>query len=122
MTFCKEYLKDLNASRAARRAGYSEKTAHAIGNANLAKPLIREYINKRMKKRAEKVEIDAEYVLRGIKETTESAKKSGDLSNSFRGYELLGKHLKLFTDKVQHEGNVTIEMVTGIDKPPNSKD
>lgn len=36
--FCNEYLVDLNASGAARRAGYSEDTAYSIGWENLRKP------------------------------------------------------------------------------------
>ena len=35
--FCDEYLIDLNATQAAIRAGYSEKTANRIGNENLSK-------------------------------------------------------------------------------------
>lgn len=35
--FVAEYLVDLNATEAARRAGYSEKTAYAIGFENLRK-------------------------------------------------------------------------------------
>ena len=38
--FCSEYLVDLNASGAARRAGYSEDTSGAIGWENLRKPEI----------------------------------------------------------------------------------
>ena len=36
--FVLEYLIDLNATQAAIRAGYSEKTARAIGCENLTKP------------------------------------------------------------------------------------
>ena len=46
--FCDEYLIDLNATQAAIRAGYSKKTAGVIGNENLKKPYIQEYIQKRM--------------------------------------------------------------------------
>lgn len=46
--FCDEYLIDLNATQAAIRAGYSEKTARQIGTENLSKPAIREYIDERM--------------------------------------------------------------------------
>lgn len=38
--FCREYLKDLNATQAAVRAGYSPNTACEIGNENLRKPNI----------------------------------------------------------------------------------
>lgn len=46
--FCNEYLIDLNATQAAIRAGYSEKTAYSIGNENLKKPEIQEYMLKLM--------------------------------------------------------------------------
>ena len=46
--FCDEYLIDLNATQAAIRAGYSEKTAKQIGQENLTKPDLQEYIKKRM--------------------------------------------------------------------------
>lgn len=46
--FCDEYLVDLNATQAAIRAGYSKKTAAQIAMVNLRKPLIKEFIDKRM--------------------------------------------------------------------------
>lgn len=51
--FCDEYLTDLNATQAAIRAGYSAKTAKQIGQENLTKPDIREYIDKRMSEKEE---------------------------------------------------------------------
>jgi len=42
--FCAEYVYDWNASRAARDAGYSEKTAYSIGSELLKIPEIKEYI------------------------------------------------------------------------------
>ena len=36
--FCREYLIDLNATQAAIRAGYSEKTANRTASENLSKP------------------------------------------------------------------------------------
>lgn len=44
--FCEEYVVDWNATRAATAAGYSEKTAYSIGQENLKKPEIEEYIGK----------------------------------------------------------------------------
>ena len=49
--FCDEYLKDLNATQAAIRAGYSEKTAKQIGQENLTKPYLKNYIEERMKQK-----------------------------------------------------------------------
>ena len=42
--FCDEYLIDLNATQAAIRAGYSKKTAKQIGQQNLTKLDLKEYI------------------------------------------------------------------------------
>ncbi|MGG1643026.1 terminase small subunit [Paenibacillus sp. NRS-1782] len=61
--FVKEYLVDLNATQAAIRAGYSERTARKIGNENLTKPDIQAAIDKAINKRAAKVEITADMVL-----------------------------------------------------------
>lgn len=46
--FVNEYLQCWNASEAARRAGYSEKTAGSIGHENLKKPEISEEIARRV--------------------------------------------------------------------------
>lgn len=61
--FCKEYLIDLNATQAAIRAGYSEKSASEIGNENLRKPQIQERIQKLQSKRNKRLEITADRVL-----------------------------------------------------------
>ncbi|MCW3641553.1 terminase small subunit, partial [Burkholderia cenocepacia] len=62
--FVDEYLVDLNASAAARRAGYSEKTARAIGIENLQKPAIRAAVDAAMKKRGERTRMTADEVLK----------------------------------------------------------
>jgi phage terminase small subunit len=62
--FAREYLKDLNATQAAIRAGYSEKTARKIGSENLTKPDIQARIADLNKERMERLSIDADYVLR----------------------------------------------------------
>lgn len=117
--FCLEYLKDLNATQAAVRAGYSEDTAKQIGYENLTKPYLLERVQHLMAERTKRVEIDADYVLLGIKELTERCiqavpvtEKDGTTTGEYKfeanaalkGYELLGKHLKLFTDKTEITG------------------
>lgn len=47
--FIDYYIETGNASEAARRAGYSKKTAYSIGNENLKKPEIKYAIDRRMK-------------------------------------------------------------------------
>ena len=46
--FADAYIECGNASEAARRAGYSEKTAYCIGSENLSKPEISAYIKSRL--------------------------------------------------------------------------
>ena len=62
--FCSEYLIDFNATEAAKRAGYSEKTAYSIGHELLKKPEISNWIAAQNKATLEKVNITAEMVLR----------------------------------------------------------
>ena len=64
--FCDEYLIDLNATQAAIRAGYSKETAGAIAGENLNKPIIAEYIKKRMGEREKRIEITQDFVLREL--------------------------------------------------------
>ena len=61
--FCKEYLIDRNATRAAEAAGYSKKTAYSIGWENLRKPEIQEQIGKEMEAREFRTEITGDRVL-----------------------------------------------------------
>lgn len=100
--FCEEYLIDLNATQAAIRAGYSVKTSRVIGTENLLKPVIAEFIQKAMAKRSESTGVTAEYVLNGIKDLTDNLVASEDPKSAYKGYELLGKHLALFSDKIDH--------------------
>lgn len=127
--FCKEYLIDLNASAAYKRAGYSARGAAADVNASklLRNTKVAKLIQESMDKRAEKLEINAEYVLGVIKNTIERCSQAEqvtapdgstegvykfDAAAVLKGAELLGKHLKLFTDKqeVKHEGGITITL------------
>jgi phage terminase small subunit len=61
--FCEEYLVDLNATQAAIRAGYSEKTAYSIGDENLRKPEIQTYISGLQNITSNKLEVTRERVL-----------------------------------------------------------
>lgn len=61
--FVQEYLIDLNATQSAIRAGYSSKTARAIGYENLTKPHVRSAVDAAMAIRADRTEITADKVL-----------------------------------------------------------
>ena len=62
--FCEYYIQSGNATDAARKAGYSEKTAEAIGYENLRKPEIKAYIRERMGDQDKDLVADADEVLR----------------------------------------------------------
>lgn len=62
--FCEYYIQSGNAADAARRAGYSPKTADAIGRENLRKPTISAYIRERMGNQDKELVADADEVLR----------------------------------------------------------
>lgn len=127
--FVREYLIDLNATQAAIRAGYSAKTAEQQGFQLLKKTSVASAIQAQMDKRAESVEVSATYVLEGIKKLIErceqavpvydkEGKPTGEWrfesGSAMRGYELLGKHLKLFTDKVEQSGSIRLTVETGV--------
>ncbi|MEA1921167.1 MAG: terminase small subunit [Pseudomonadota bacterium] len=52
--FCEEYLIDLNASDATRRAGYSPKTAFRSGQENMQKHAIKAAIQKAISVRSDR--------------------------------------------------------------------
>lgn len=64
--FCDEYLIDLNATQAAIRAGYSEKTAMEQGYQLLQKTSVQEYIEERKADRVERTEITQDMVLKEL--------------------------------------------------------
>lgn len=122
--FVSEYLVDLNATRAAKAAGYSAKTADVIGYENLGKPYIAEAIQREMDKRAKKVDITAENVLQDILDTrarvaevmaTVDDRDIATLANArAKQNEMLGKHLQLFTEKIEHSGEQTVTIVNSL--------
>lgn len=112
--FVAEYLIDLNATQAAIRAGYSERTAKAIGCENLTKPNIAAAIAEGIAKRAGKLEITAEKVLGDIESARAAAMTARQYSAAIRAAELHGKHIGMFVERT--ESNVTIQ--DAIDRPP----
>ena len=102
--FVAEFLVDLNATQAAIRAGYSVKTAYAIGEENLKKPEIAHAIAQAQAERAEKTQRTALDVLKDIQDVSREAWRDGDLKTALKGLELEGKHLGMFTEKHEHTG------------------
>ena len=135
--FCDEYLIDLNATQAAIRAGYSKKTAFTIGNENLKKPYIKNYIDERLKQLEDERIAKADEVLKyltsvmrnEIKEEVVVTEGIGDGGSEARtikkdmsakdrnkAAELLGKRYRLFTEKVEVDGVQQVQIVDDIDE------
>ena len=132
--FCDEYLIDLNATQAAIRAGYSKKTARVIGQQNLSKLAVKNYIDERMKeKEAELIAASDEVmryltsVLRGQSQSevvvvenigdymseARLIQKAPDEKERLKAAELLGKAHQIFVDKVEQtvdmDLNITVD-------------
>lgn len=128
--FCDEYLIDLNATQAAIRAGYSEKTARAMGAENMTKPAIKKYIDARMAEKQSDLIADQDEVLRYLtavmrKKSMASVlarcedgsetviQKQPDEKEALKAAELLGKRYGIYTDKVEQQ--VDMELNVQID-------
>ena len=104
--FVAEYLVDLNATQAAVRAGYSRKTAKSAGQRLLTHVDIGQAIKAAQGRLALRVERTAAEVLRDIQAVTCAARKAKDHRAALKGLELEGKHLGLFSERVEHSGAV----------------
>lgn len=100
--FCDYYLQSGNATEAAKKAGYSERTARAIGAENLTKPDILKYIAEREKKAHTERIATAEEVL----EFWTSAMRNEEFPSKdrLRASENLGKRFRLLEGEKQEEG------------------
>lgn len=87
-----------SATKAARLAGYTAHSAQEANQEILQKPHVKEAIELRMLERQKRLDIKADDIVLGILESIGDAKAKGDDRTAMRGYELLGKHLKMFTD------------------------
>ena len=135
--FADEYLICSNATEAAKKAGYSEKTAYSIGQRLLKKVEVKSYIDERLKileseKIAQADEVIQYFtkVLRG-EETEEvvvvegqgdgvtearKIKKEVSPKDKLKAAELLGKRYGLFTDKVEQVTEIKPIVITGGDE------
>ena len=122
--FADEYIISGNATDAAKKAGYSEKTAFTIATENLKKPYIKQYIDQRIKeiddKKIAKQEEVLQYLTSVLRGESESAivvvegcgdgyseartiKKTPDEKERLKAAELLGKRYRIFSEKSEVE-------------------
>lgn len=134
--FCDEYLIDLNATQACIRAGYSKKTANRIGTENLSKPVIKEYIEERLKEKEKSLIATQDEVLqyltsvlRGESESevivvegcgdgvsnARRVRKKPDEKDRLKSAEQLAKYFGLNVQKI--EGSLTLPVVIKDDIP-----
>ena len=106
MRFAAEYLADpkRNQAQAAVRAGYSERTARAMACKLMKRPDVKAAIEEALGRISEKLELNAEKVLQNIHRMSMKAEYASEFNAGIRGQELIGKHLKLFTEKHEHGG------------------
>jgi phage terminase small subunit len=119
--FVAEYLIDLNATAAYKRAGYKADghSAESAAARLLSNVEVAQQVQAAMDKRSNDLGIDAQYVLKTIRDTMERCAQAVpvrdrdggetgeykfDASAVLKGAELLGKHLKMFTDKTELSG------------------
>lgn len=128
--FVDEYLIDRNATQAAIRAGYSAKTSYSIGQENLKKPEIMAAIETAEKELAKRAQISQEYVIKTIVNTVERCAQAAPVLDKegnpvlvldgdgqlrpvykfdslavLKGSELLGKHLGMFKERIEHSND-----------------
>ena len=86
--FCNEFIKDLNITQAAMRAGYSPKHARNNAYALTQDPAI-------------------------VQRIADKSEQEGDYISAIRSLELLGKHQAMWTDKNITEMEVRNAFATG---------
>lgn len=108
--FVAEYLVDLNATAAARRAGYKDPN---IGRQLIAKNNVSEAIRAEKAARSQRTELTQDYVLAKLKaiaelEASDAQDSHLKFSSKLKALELLGKHLGAFTERVEQDATVRI--------------
>lgn len=115
--FIVEYLKSLNATQAAIRAGYSKRTSAKIGTENLQKPAIRTCIDTELKRiedakiadvkevmelltSAARGDMDEEIVAFDTQGQAQVLKKKIPGRDRVKSLELLGKRYAMFTENI----------------------
>ena len=89
--FVREYVTSGNAAEAARRAGYSERTAKAIACELLTKPDLQEAVQALQAQNAAQWEITRKDVIAGVLEAIGMARAQGEPMAMIAGYRELAR-------------------------------
>lgn len=109
--FVQEYLVDLNATQAARRAGYKNSE---IGRQLLTNNNVSSAIQTALKAREKRTEVTQDYVIAKLREIVEKEASDGPDSelkyaNKIRALELLGKHTGAFDARISAAAQDVVE-------------
>lgn len=127
--FCQEYIVDYNGTQAAIRAGYSEKTADVQAVRLLRNVKVLSRVRAIQKERLEKLAVTQESVILKLLEIydrcmqakpvmewdynerkyVETGEYTFDSRGALNALEMIGKHLAMFTNRVEHSGNIGTE-------------
>ena len=102
--FVAEYLKDLNATQAAIRTGYSPRSAEVTGCRLLRDAKVSQAIAAGRERLGERAELSAAKVLEDLTRIARKAEEAEQFSPAAKCLELLGKHLAMFTDRTELAG------------------
>ena len=123
--FCLEYLKSFNATDAYRKVYWvSDKVANANWPRLLVNASIQEYLAWKVERKVEKLDVWVDYVLENLRNIVEiwswrvEVEKNGkkqrilDFANVNSALEKLWKYNKMYTDKVEQDGTLNINIVS----------
>lgn len=123
--FCLEYLKDFNATRAYREVYWvSQKTAEVNWCKLLSNTKVSEYLSSKVEKKVEKLDVWVDYVLDNLHQIVEiwmwrqpvnlnwQEKEVFDLKNANSALEKLWKYHKMYTEKIEQDGSLNINIVS----------
>lgn len=114
--FCEEYLVDCNATQAAVRAGYSERSASTAAARNMQNDKVSDRIASLMKAKQEEVGVTVRDVLNGL--LTEARGDGPDTSAAARiaAWDKLGKHLGIYeADNGQRATAIVVDLTGAAD-------
>lgn len=114
--FVQEYLIDLNATQAARRAGYKNPE---IGRQLITNHNVSSAIQAALKAREKRTEVTQDYVISKLREIAEKDASDGpdsDLkySSKIKALELLGKHVGAFDGSTKNDKNEPVKVIIDV--------
>lgn len=100
--FCLAYVSSMNATKAAIEAGYATNNPNRIGTELLNHPLCSKKIDELLKKRKDRLEFSADYLLKKLMDIiNDPTQKTNDL---LRAIELAGKSIALWKERQEISG------------------